>query len=63
MMAWFKNPGRLPGMAKGKRVHVILEGGYTTVGKEASGWPADGQYGCNWAIKNHPAAIKGYEVI
>jgi hypothetical protein len=46
-----------------RRVHVRLRGGYTTVGREPSGWLSSGRGGCRWTIRNDPFDITEYEVI
>lgn len=57
------NLGECPPHAKGKRVRVVLENGYDTAPREPGGWPADGREGCDWRLRNHPFAIKEFEVI
>lgn len=62
-MTWRRNTGKCPPSAKGKRVHVRLNGGYTTVGNEPAGWAADERGACDWSLSQHSHAIAEYEVI
>jgi hypothetical protein len=57
------NHGKMPADAKGKRVHVVLRGGYATRGREPAGWAADGKGGCDWTLSQSPFSIVEWEIV
>lgn len=57
------NSGACPREAAGRRVRVILRGGYDTAKAEPGGWPADGRAGCDWALDRGNASIAQWELI
>jgi hypothetical protein len=53
-----RNPGRLPGMARGKRINVVLANGL-----RGTNWPADGQQPpTRWSLTGSPYDIKAFEI-
>jgi len=53
-----RNPGRIPGMTRGKRINVIL-----TNGLRGTDWPADGQQpATRWSLTGSPYDISTWEI-